>query len=82
MDQPKELIKKDMEFFGKTGTAQKVNPETGGYGGGYVASFVGFAPYDNPQISVMVSVDNPKNGEYYGGRVASTFSWNAIPKYI
>ncbi|WP_170272189.1 stage V sporulation protein D [Clostridium tarantellae] len=56
---------------GKTGTAQKVNPETGGYGGGYVASFVGFAPYDNPKVSVMISVDNPKNGEYYGGRVAA-----------
>ena len=37
----------------------------------HVASFVGFAPYDNRQISVMVSVDNPKNGEYYGGRVAA-----------
>ncbi|MGL5243659.1 MAG: stage V sporulation protein D, partial [Sarcina sp.] len=56
---------------GKTGTAQKVNTETGGYGGGYVASFVGFAPYDNPKVSVMISVDNPKNGEYYGGRVAA-----------
>ncbi len=67
----KGAYKEGYGVAGKTGTAQKVNPETGGYGGGYVASFVGFAPYDNPQISVMVSVDNPKNGEYYGGRVAA-----------
>lgn len=67
----KGAYKEGFGVAGKTGTAQKVNPETGGYGGGYVASFVGFAPYDNPQISVMITVDNPKNGEYYGGRVAA-----------
>lgn len=68
---PKATYMEGYGIAGKTGTAQKVNPETGGYGNGYVASFVGFAPYDNPQISVMISVDNPKNGEYYGGRVAA-----------
>lgn len=55
---------------GKSGTAEKVDEATGTYGAGYVASFVGFAPYDNPQISIMISVDNPK-GEYYGGLVAA-----------
>lgn len=67
---PKATYMEGYGIAGKTGTAQKVK-EGGGYGGGYVASFVGFAPYDNPQISVMISVDNPKNGEYYGGRVAA-----------
>ncbi|MGL5615565.1 MAG: stage V sporulation protein D [Sarcina sp.] len=55
---------------GKTGTAQKVK-ETGGYGGGYVASFVGMAPADNPKVSVFVSIDNPKAGAYYGGQIAA-----------
>lgn len=68
---PKATYMEGYGIAGKTGTAQKVNSQTGGYGAGYIASFVGFAPYNNPQISVLISVDNPKNGEYYGGRVAA-----------
>ena len=55
---------------GKTGTAQKVK-ETGGYGGGYVASFIGMAPTDNPKVTVFVSIDNPTAGAYYGGQIAA-----------
>jgi len=56
---------------GKTGTAQKVNYKTGTYADGkYYASFVGFAPADNPRIAVFVGVDEPK-GQYYGGQVAA-----------
>jgi cell division protein FtsI/penicillin-binding protein 2 len=43
---------------GKTGTAQKVLP-TGGYGGGYVASFAGFAPASRPAVVVIVKLDRP-----------------------
>lgn len=68
---PKATYMEGYGIAGKTGTAQKINSETGGYGAGYIASFVGFAPYNDPQISVLISVDNPKNGEYYGGRVAA-----------
>jgi cell division protein FtsI/penicillin-binding protein 2 len=54
---------------GKTGTAQKVvdgvYSETE-----FVASFVGFAPAENPRLLVAVVVDNPK-GDYYGGTVAA-----------
>ena len=54
---------------GKTGTAQKVvdgvYSETE-----FVASFVGFAPAEDPQLLVTVVVDNPK-GDYYGGTVAA-----------
>jgi cell division protein FtsI (penicillin-binding protein 3) len=53
---------------GKTGTAQRA-AEGGGYGNGYVASFVGFAPADAPRLVLSVSVQDPKNG-YYGGAVA------------
>ncbi|WP_221366710.1 stage V sporulation protein D [Clostridium perfringens] len=70
---------------GKTGTAEKVDPETGTYGAGYIASFEGFAPYDNPQVSLIVIIDNPKNGEHFGGIVAAPFAgelFNNIFNYI
>ena len=54
---------------GKTGTAQKV--VDGVYSESeFVASFVGFAPAEDPQLLVTIVVDNPK-GEYYGGIVAA-----------
>lgn len=54
---------------GKTGTAQKVG--AGGYvPGKYVASFVGFAPADNPQVAMLVIIDEPV-GIYYGGQIAA-----------
>lgn len=54
---------------GKTGTAQKVGG--GGYEAGkYVASFVGFAPADDPQIAALVIIDEPV-GPYYGGQIAA-----------
>ena len=42
-----------------------------GYANGkYVSSFVGFAPFEHPRISVLVVVDEPKTA-YYGGTVAA-----------
>ena len=54
---------------GKTGTAQKA---VGGRiaEGRYVASFVGFAPVDKPQVVTLVMLDEP-SGSYYGGTVAA-----------
>ncbi|UTF49470.1 penicillin-binding transpeptidase domain-containing protein [Desulfomicrobium sp. ZS1] len=54
---------------GKTGTAQKASP-TGGYGGGYVASFVAIFPADKPRYLVCMMVDEPKAGHYGGVLVA------------
>jgi cell division protein FtsI (penicillin-binding protein 3) len=54
---------------GKTGTAQKVVDGTYSETK-YVASFVGFAPAEDPQLLVAVAVDNPK-GDIYGGTVAA-----------
>ena len=54
---------------GKTGTAQVA--EDGGYSETkYVASFIGFAPAQNPQLLAAVIVDEPQ-GEIYGGSVAA-----------
>lgn len=50
---------------GKTGTAERR-----GKGTGYVASFIGFVPAEAPRAVILVMVDNPKAGNYYGGVVA------------
>ncbi|RBY95615.1 penicillin-binding protein 2 [Blastococcus sp. TF02-8] len=56
---------------GKTGTAQRANPETGSYaGGGYVTTFVGFAPADDPQYVVAVDLERPTSSAE-GGQVAA-----------
>ncbi|MBN1517670.1 transpeptidase family protein [Candidatus Sumerlaeota bacterium] len=55
---------------GKTGTAQKLNPETGVYENRYVASFGGIVPADNPQLVIYCCIDDPQ-GLKYGGDVAA-----------
>ncbi|MDQ1681044.1 MAG: hypothetical protein QOI42_1903 [Frankiaceae bacterium] len=53
---------------GKTGTAMRSDGH-GGYSG-FVSSFVGFAPADDPQLVVSVVLDNPRTG-HFGGQVAA-----------
>lgn len=53
---------------GKTGTANRVDPVRGVYKG-YTASFAGFAPADNPQITVYCAIQNPTSGSYFGGQI-------------
>ncbi len=56
---------------GKTGTANKVDTATGQYSEQrYVASFVGMAPAERPELLVSVIVDEPQ-GAIYGGEVAA-----------
>ncbi|WEV78645.1 penicillin-binding protein 2 [Janibacter cremeus] len=54
---------------GKTGTADRYDPDTGGYSG-KTASFIGYAPADDPQLVISVILQRPING-YYGGTVAA-----------
>jgi len=55
---------------GKTGTAHKV--EGRGYADKkYRGVFVGLAPIDEPRIAVAVMIDEPSNGQYFGGQVAA-----------
>jgi len=56
---------------GKTGTAQKVDPATGRYGKGRLASFAGFVPADAPKLSIVVMIDEPSVGSVYGGQIAA-----------
>ncbi len=56
---------------GKTGTANKPDPETGGYSTSkYVASFVGIVPATAPRLVILVTVDEP-HGAIFGGTVAA-----------
>ncbi|MFI9326329.1 penicillin-binding transpeptidase domain-containing protein [Kitasatospora sp. NPDC052868] len=52
---------------GKTGTADRVDPKTGGYRG-YTASFIGFAPADAPRVTVSCTIQDPVNG-HFGGQL-------------
>ena len=58
------------KLAGKTGTAQ-ISAGTGGYVKGmYLASFAGYFPADNPKYSLIVTINNPRGGLFYGGSVA------------
>jgi cell division protein FtsI (penicillin-binding protein 3) len=62
----------DYTLAGKTGTASKIDKETGEYSdSAYVASFIGFAPATDPKLLCAVVVDEPQAGSIYGGTVAA-----------
>jgi cell division protein FtsI (penicillin-binding protein 3) len=57
---------------GKTGTAQKIDPATGRYSKTKViASFTGFAPINNPAVTILVSVDSPEGWPHDGATVSA-----------
>ncbi|MYU21548.1 penicillin-binding protein 2 [Streptomyces sp. SID8352] len=53
---------------GKTGTANRVDPATGKYRG-YTSSFAGFAPADQPRVTVYCAIQNATKGNYFGGQI-------------
>jgi cell division protein FtsI/penicillin-binding protein 2 len=59
------------DVAGKTGTAQKPKP-TGGYGGGYMATFAGYAPASHPALVTLVVLDDP-TPIWGGSSAAPTF---------
>jgi cell division protein FtsI (penicillin-binding protein 3) len=68
---------------GKTGTAQRYNDKCGCYRG-YVTSFVGFAPLDNPKIMTYVVIDDPKYGDSGTGTAGPAYTDImdfALPRY-
>jgi len=67
---------------GKTGTAERVDPECGCYRG-YTATFAGFAPADDPRLVVVVSIQDPQKGRYggqLGGPVFADVMKFALPR--
>lgn len=55
---------------GKTGTAQIAQNNAGYNKSNYKASFVGYFPADDPKYSMIVVINNPRKGLYYGGSIA------------
>ena len=67
---------------GKTGTAQKVNPNGKGYlAKSYISSFAGFIPANDPQYVIFVAVDHPKKNSFYGSQVAAPL-FSTVASYL
>jgi stage V sporulation protein D (sporulation-specific penicillin-binding protein) len=54
---------------GKSGTSQKIDEDSSG--NTYVSSYCAFAPAEDPEIIMLVMVDHPTGGKYYGSQVAA-----------
>ena len=66
---------------GKTGTAQKVIE--GQYQDGkYVASYFGFFPADDPELAILVIIDEPGGNQYYGGEIAAPVAGSILQEVI
>lgn len=61
---------------GKTGTSHKL--EGGRYINRYISSFVGLAPATKPRLVVAVMINEPSNGQHYGGMVAAPIFSNVM----
>ena len=67
---------------GKTGTSQKVDPKTGAYSSSsIIASFVGFAPVEQPSLAMLVVIDEPEVGKW-GGTIAAPVFGNVAKRVL
>ncbi|MCZ6465452.1 MAG: penicillin-binding transpeptidase domain-containing protein [Proteobacteria bacterium] len=63
---------KGLRVAGKTGTAQKLDPETGSYSKkDFIAWFVGAVPADDPHLVIVAALDEPDRGAHIGGSSAA-----------
>ena len=63
---------------GKTGTSEKLPRGNQNY----IASFVGFAPADNPRIAVLVILDEPRGASHFGGVIAAPVARNILEESL
>ncbi|MDD5347806.1 MAG: penicillin-binding transpeptidase domain-containing protein, partial [Candidatus Omnitrophica bacterium] len=71
----------DFTAAGKTGTAQKVESNGTYSHDKFIASFIGFAPAENPAAVIVVTVDEPR-GTYFGGTVSAPVFKNVAGEII
>ncbi len=62
---------------GKTGTSEKLTVD-----GEYIASFVGCAPADDPQIAVLIIIDEPQGAVHGGGAIAAPVAGSVIEQTL
>lgn len=67
----KNAYVKGYRVAGKTGTSEKLASESSTGEEEYIASFIGFAPADDPQVAILVMLDEPNGYEYFGGLTAA-----------
>ncbi len=66
---------------GKTGTSRKADMREGGYSDRVIASFVGIAPYEDPEVCIMVVVDDPED-RMSGGEIAAPVVGNIVDRVL
>ena len=67
-----------LKIAGKTGTSQKVDFVHGGYARGRIASFVGYFPADDPQLVMLIVLDEPQTTKCGGTAAAPVFRAIAV----
>lgn len=72
---------KKYRVAGKTGTSKKPNPHGKGYTSEVYASFIGYFPVKDPEVLILVVVDNPKNKKAWGSAVAGPI-FNAVAEEV
>ncbi|MBN1622613.1 MAG: penicillin-binding protein 2 [Endomicrobiales bacterium] len=73
---------KNYSVAGKTGTAQKRDPETNTYSlTAYISSFCGFLPVSDPKLTILVIIDEPQ-GDYWASSVATPVFYNVAKRSI
>jgi len=72
---------KGITSAGKTGTAQKIDPKGGYSHNKFIASFIGYAPAEEPVVTIVVSVDEPRP-YYFGGVVAAPVFRNVAAEAV
>lgn len=75
----KNAYVKGYRIAGKTGTSEKTDQRNeSGEVDKYIASFIGFAPANDPEIAILIMIDEPKAGEYFGGLVAAPIAGDVM----
>lgn len=72
---------KDINVAGKTGTSQKLEPNGTYSHSKFIASFMGFAPVEDPIVAIVVMVDEP-HPYYFGGVVAAPVFKNVASEAV
>lgn len=74
----KNAYVKGYRVAGKTGTSEKIDEMHATGVKHYIASFIGFAPADDPEIAILVMLDSPSNGQIYGGVLAAPVAGDVL----
>ena len=78
----KNAYVKGYRVAGKTGTSEKLASESSTGEDEYIASFIGFAPADDPQIAILVMLDEPNGYEYFGGLTAAPVAGQILSEVL